>query len=322
MLAFVSIRRVIPSCFSKSADLVKVISINFVDANKTVNPITILERPIMVKINANGKEITLLSTNTDYVSLTDIAKYRNPDAPADIIKNWMRSRNTIEFLGAWEKINNENFKLVEFDQFRSEAGLNGFVLSPQKWIKETNAIGITSQSGRYGGTFAHSDIAFEFASWLSSEFKLYIIQDYQRLKQEEAYKNQLDWQVNRYISKLNYTIQTDAIKENIVPTLQPYQISFAYSSEADLINVALFGMTAKEFKNAYPDREGNQRDNATIEQLLVLNNLQSLNAEMIKQGLSQSNRLTELNRIAKEQLDVLYKNNQKALDSLKRLSDK
>ena len=282
----------------------------------------ILERTTMVKINANGKEITLLANNTDYVSLTDIAKYLDPDNPRFIIQNWMRNRNTIEFLGAWESINNPNFNRLEFDTVRNASGTNAFVLTPQRWIAETNAIGITSKAGRYGGTYAHSDIAFEFASWISPEFKLYIIQDYQRLKQEEAYRNQLDWQVNRYISKLNYTIQTDAIKENIVPTLQPSQILYAYSSEADLVNVALFGMTAKEYKKAFPEKDGNQRDNATIEQLLVLNNLQSLNAEMIKQGLSQSNRLTELNRIAKEQLEVLYKNNQKALDNLKRLADK
>lgn len=282
----------------------------------------ILERTTMVKINANGKEITLLANNTDYVSLTDIAKYLDPDNPRFIIQNWMRNRNTIEFLGAWESINNPNFNRLEFDTVRNASGTNAFVLTPQRWIAETNAIGITSKAGRYGGTYAHSDIAFEFASWISPEFKLYIIQDYQRLKQEEAYRNQLDWKVNRYISKLNYTIQTDAIKENIVPTLQPSQISYAYSSEADLVNVALFGMTAKEYKKAFPEKDGNQRDNATIEQLLVLNNLQSLNAEMIKQGLSQSNRLTELNRIAKEQLEVLYKNNQKAMDNLKRLADK
>lgn len=282
----------------------------------------ILERTTMVKINANGKEITLLANNTDYVSLTDIAKYLDPENPRFIIQNWMRNRNTIEFLGAWESINNPNFNRLEFDTVRNASGTNAFVLTPQRWIAETNAIGITSKAGRYGGTYAHSDIAFEFASWISPEFKLYIIQDYQRLKQEEAYRNQLDWQVNRYISKLNYTIQTDAIKENIVPTLQPSQISYAYSSEADLVNVALFGMTAKQYKKTFPEKDGNQRDNATIEQLLVLNNLQSLNAEMIKQGLSQSNRLTELNRIAKEQLEVLYKNNQKALDNLKRLADK
>ena len=282
----------------------------------------VLERTTMVKINANGKEITLLANNTDYISLTDIAKYLDPENPRFIIQNWMRNRNTIEFLGAWESINNPNFNRLEFDTVRNASGTNAFVLTPQRWIAETNAIGITSKAGRYGGTYAHSDIAFEFASWISPEFKLYIIQDYQRLKQEEAYRNQLDWKVNRYISKLNYTIQTDAIKENIVPTLQPSQISYAYSSEADLVNVALFGMTAKEYKKAFPEKDGNQRDNATIEQLLVLNNLQSLNAEMIKQGLSQSNRLTELNRIAKEQLEVLYKNNQKALDNLKRLADK
>lgn len=282
----------------------------------------ILERTTMVKINANGKEITLLANNTDYVSLTDIAKYLDPENPRFIIQNWMRNRNTIEFLGAWESINNPNFNRLEFDTVRNASGTNAFVLTPQRWIAETNAIGITSKAGRYGGTYAHSDIAFEFASWISPEFKLYIIQDYQRLKQEEAYRNQLDWKVNRYISKLNYTIQTDAIKENIVPTLRPSQILYAYSSEADLVNVALFGMTAKEYKKAFPEKDGNQRDNATIEQLLVLNNLQSLNAEMIKQGLSQSNRLTELNRIAKEQLEVLYKNNQKALDNLKRLADK
>ena len=282
----------------------------------------ILERTTMVKINANGKEITLLANNTDYVSLTDIAKYLDPENPRFIIQNWMRNRNTIEFLGAWESINNPNFNRLEFDTVRNASGTNAFVLTPQRWIAETNAIGITSKAGRYGGTYAHSDIAFEFASWISPEFKLYIIQDYQRLKQEEAYRNQLDWKVNRYISKLNYTIQTDAIKENIVPTLQPSQISYASSSEADLVNVALFGMTAKEYKKAFPEKDGNQRDNATIEQLLVLNNLQSLNAEMIKQGISQSNRLTELNRIAKEQLEVLYKNNQKALDNLKRLADK
>ena len=282
----------------------------------------ILERTTMVKINANGKEITLLANNTDYVSLTDIAKYLDPENPRFIIQNWMRNRNTIESLGAWESINNPNFNRLEFDTVRNASGTNAFVLTPQRWIAETNAIGITSKAGRYGGTYAHSDIAFEFASWISPEFKLYIIQDYQRLKQEEAYRNQLDWKVNRYISKLNYTIQTDAIKENIVPTLQPSQISYAYSSEADLVNVALFGMTAKEYKKAFPEKDGNQRYNATIEQLLVLNNLQSLNAEMIKQGLSQSNRLTELNRIAKEQLEVLYKNNQKALDNLKRLADK
>lgn len=273
----------------------------------------------MVKINANGKEITLLANNTDYVSLTDIAKYLDPENPRFIIQNWMRNRNTIEFLGAWETINNTNFNRLEFDTVRNASGTNAFVLTPQRWIAETNAIGISSKAGRYGGTYAHSDIAFEFASWISPEFKLYLIQDYQRLKQEESYKNQLDWQVNRYISKLNYSIQTDAIKENIVPLLRKNQIAYAYASEADVINVSLFGMTAKEFKKLYPDKNGNQRDNASIEQLLVLNNLQGLNSEMINQGIPQSQRIQELNRIAKQQLELLIKNNQKALNDLKKL---
>ena len=273
----------------------------------------------MVKINANGKEITLLANNTDYVSLTDIAKYLDPENPRFIIQNWMRNRNTIEFLGAWETINNTNFNRLEFDTVRNASGTNAFVLTPQRWIAETNAIGISSKAGRYGGTYAHSDIAFEFASWISPEFKLYLIQDYQRLKQEESYKKQLDWQVNRYISKLNYSIQTDAIKENIVPLLRKNQIAYAYASEADVINVSLFGMTAKEFKKLYPDKNGNQRDNASIEQLLVLNNLQGLNSEMINKGIPQSQRIQELNRIAKQQLELLIKNNQKALNDLKKL---
>ena len=273
----------------------------------------------MVKINANGKEITLLANNTDYVSLTDIAKYLDPENPRFIIQNWMRNRNTIEFLGAWETINNTNFNRLEFDTVRNASGTNAFVLTPQRWIAETNAIGISSKAGRYGGTYAHSDIAFEFASWISPEFKLYLIQDYQRLKQEESYKNQLDWQVNRYISKLNYSIQTDAIKENIVPLLRKNQLAYAYASEADVINVSLFGMTAKEFKKLYPDKNGNQRDNASIEQLLVLNNLQGLNSEMINKGIPQSQRIQELNRIAKQQLELLIKNNQKALNDLKKL---
>ncbi len=273
----------------------------------------------MVKINANGKEITLLANNTDYVSLTEIAKYLDPENPRFIIQNWMRNRNTIEFLGAWETINNTNFNRLEFDTVRNASGTNAFVLTPQRWIAETNAIGISSKAGRYGGTYAHSDIAFEFASWISPEFKLYLIQDYQRLKQEESYKNQLDWQVNRYISKLNYSIQTDAIKENIVPLLRKNQIAYAYASEADVINVSLFGMTAKEFKKLYPDKNGNQRDNASIEQLLVLNNLQGLNSEMINKGIPQSQRIQELNRIAKQQLELLIKNNQKALNDLKKL---
>ncbi len=273
----------------------------------------------MVKITANGSEITLLTNNTDYISLTDIAKYKNSDDANAIIQNWMRNRNTLEFLGTWEKMNNPNFNPLEFEGFRKEAGLNSFVLSVKKWTEKTNAIGIISKAGRYGGTYAHSDIAFEFASWISPEFKLYIIQDYQRLKQEEAYKEQIEWKANRYLAKANYTLQTDAIKEVIVPELKPNQIKFAYSSEADLVNVALFGMTAKQFKKSNPTVEGNQRDNATIEQLLVLNNLQSFNAEMIKNKIDSQTRLKELNRIAREQLESLTRQKLKSVEDLKRL---
>lgn len=274
----------------------------------------------MVKIKANGNEIALLTSDTDYISLTDIAKYKDSENPADIIKNWLRNRNTLEFLGAWEKMNNLDFKLVEFDQFRNEAGLNSFVMSPKKWIETTNAVGIKSTAGRYGGTYAHSDIAFEFASWISPEFKLYIIQDYQRLKQEESYKNKLEWQTNRYISKLNYTIYTDAIKNNLItPTLTTTQIRHKYASEADILNMALYGMTAKEFKNKYPEKEGNLRDNSTIEQLMIMNNLQILNADMLKSGVSSEIRLQKLNEIAIEQQNILIKNNQKALQELKKL---
>ena len=274
----------------------------------------------MVKIKANGNEIALLTSDTDYISLTDIAKYKDSENPADIIKNWLRNRNTLEFLGAWEKMNNLDFKLVEFDQFRNEAGLNSFVMSPKKWIETTNAVGIKSTAGRYGGTYAHSDIAFEFASWISPEFKLYIIQDYQRLKQEESYKNKLEWQTNRYISKLNYTIHTDVIKNNLItPALTIKQIRHKYASEADILNMALYGMTAKEFKNEYPEKEGNLRDNSTIEQLMIMNNLQILNADMLKSGISAEVRLQKLNEIAIEQQNILIKNNQKALQELKKL---
>ncbi|MGH4119345.1 KilA-N domain-containing protein [Clostridium sp.] len=207
----------------------------------------------------------------DYISLTDIAKYKNIDSPADIVKNWLRNRSTIKFLGLWEQMNNPDFKLVEFDQFKNEAGANVFVLSPQKWISTTNAIGIISKSGRYGGTFAHKDIAFEFASWVSPEFKLYIIKDYQRLKGDENSRLSLEWNVNRLLSKLNYKMHTDAIKENLISNdLTNKAISITYANEADVLNMALFGKTAKEWRNENLDLKGNIRDFATIEQLIVL----------------------------------------------------
>lgn len=272
-------------------------------------------------INANGIEIRVSSTNeSDYISLTDIAKKRNPEFPADVIKNWMRSRSTIEFLGLWEKLNNPNFKLVEFDQFKQEAGTNSFVLPPQKWIDRTNAIGIISKSGRYGGTYAHTDIAFEFASWISPEFKLYIIKDYQRLKTDESHIKQIDWNIKREIAKSNYKIHTDAIKEKLIlPTLSNAQISYTYASEADVINVALFGITAKAWRKMHPEAKGNIRDTATIEQLIVLSNLESMNAVFIREGLAQSERLFKLNQIAIFQLQSLWKNSLKSIDNLKKL---
>lgn len=272
-------------------------------------------------INANGIEIRVSSTDeSDYISLTDIAKKRNPEFPADVIKNWMRSRSTIEFLGLWEKLNNPNFKLVEFDQFKQEAGTNSFVLPPQKWIDRTNAIGIISKSGRYGGTSAHTDIAFEFASWISPEFKLYIIKDYQRLKTDESHIKQIDWNIKREIAKSNYKIHTDAIKEKLIlPTLSNAQISYTYASEADVINVALFGITAKAWRKMHPEAKGNIRDTATIEQLIVLSNLESMNAVFIREGLAQSERLFKLNQIAIFQLQSLWKNSLKSIDNLKKL---
>lgn len=272
-------------------------------------------------INANGIEIRVSSTDeSDYISLTDIAKKRNPEFPADVIKNWMRSRSTIEFLGLWEKLNNPNFKLVEFDQFKQEAGTNSFVLPPQKWIDRTNAIGIISKSGRYGGTYAHTDIAFEFASWISPEFKLYIIKDYQRLKTDESHIKQIDWNIKREIAKSNYKIHTDAIKEKLIlPTLSNAQISYTYASEADVINVALFGITAKAWRKMHPEAKGNIRDTATIEQLIVLSNLESMNAVFIREGLSQSERLFRLNQIAIFQLQSLWKESLKSIENLKKL---
>lgn len=275
-------------------------------------------------IHANGVDIRINTINEiDYISLTDIAKKQNAEYPADIIKNWLRSKNTIEFLGVWEQLNNPNFKLVEFDQFKNEAGLNSFVLSPQKWIDKTNAIGIISKSGRYGGTYAHSDIAFEFASWLSPTFKLYIIKDYQRLKQEESHIKELEWNVKREIAKTNYKIHTDAIKENLIPpTLSKKEISYIYASETDIINKALFGQTAKEWRENNPKAKGNIRDTATIEQLIVLSNLETMNAQYIKEGLSQIERLFKLNAIAVYQMNSILTNGVKSIDTIKQIGKK
>lgn len=258
-------------------------------------------------IHAKDTDIAVISAvgKEDYISLTDIARYRS-DEPKDVVKNWLRSKSTIEFLGLWEKMNNPNFKGVEFDSFKNEAGSNAFTMSPQKWIKATNAIGIISKSGNNGGTFAHKDIAFEFASWISPEFKLYIIKDYQRLKEDEAYRLSLDWNVKRLISKANYRIQTEAIKENLIPPdISKVQQGFIYASEADVLNVALFGQTAAEWRKANPEAKGNMRDYATIEQLLVLANLESANAMFIENGIEQSERIIMLNQLAIKQLKTL-----------------
>jgi hypothetical protein len=256
------------------------------------------------KIIVQNKEIALMHhVDGEYLSLTDIAKYRNPEEPFSVINNWLRSRSTIDFVGLWEKINNPNFKPIEFDRFRNEAGNNYFVLSPQKWIDSTNAVGITSKSGRYGGTFAHVDIAFEFASWISSEFKLYLITEFKRLKIDENNRLQLEWNLQRTISKINYRIHTDAIKENLIPKeITKQQTSLVYANEADLLNVALFGITAKEWRDSNADKSGNIRDFANLEQLVVLSNMESINALLIQQGLSQSERLIQLNKVAITQM--------------------
>ena len=262
------------------------------------------------KIEVQGNEIAIIKKEKeDYISLTDIAKYRNCDAPADIVKNWLRSRSTIEFLGLWEKLNNPNFKLVDFDQFKNEAGNNYFVLSPKRWIESTNAIGITSKAGRYGGTFAHQDIAFEFASWISAEFKLYILKEFQRLKQEEVEQKQLEWNISRTISKLNYVIHTDAVKSHLIPKdILKYEKKFIYANEADLLNIALFAKTARDWRDDNPDLKGNIRDFATLEQLVVLSNLESYNSELIKQNIPAEKRLKQLNKIAIEQMKILINN--------------
>ena len=256
-------------------------------------------------IHAKDTDIAVISAigQDDYISLTDIARYRS-DEPKDVIKNWLRSKATIEFLGLWEELNNPNFKGVEFDSFRNEAGANAFTLSPQKWIDATNAIGIISRSGRYGGTYAHKDIAFEFASWVSPEFKLYIIKDYQRLKSDEAHRLALDWNVKRLLSKANYKLQ--AIKQNLIPPeITADKQGFIYANEADVLNVALFGMTAAQWRKDNPELSGNMRDHATIEQLLVLANLENANAMYIEEGKSREERAILLNKLAISQLRTL-----------------
>lgn len=259
-------------------------------------------------IHADGIDISVYSEDlkNDYISLTDIARKREGEYPGYVIQNWLRNKGTISFVGLWESIYNPDFNYIEFEAIKNEAGLNSFVLTPKRWVETTNAIGIVTKGGRYAATYAHKDIAFEFASWISSEFKLYIIEDYQRLKAGENARLSLNWNLNREISKLNYRIHTDAIKEKLIPPLlTSEQISYTYASEADLLNTVLFGKTAKQWRDDNPKKSGNIRDNATLYQLLVLANMESYNAIMIKQGKTQVERMNLLHELAVQQMTSL-----------------
>ena len=255
--------------------------------------------------------ITLVD-NEEYISLTDIARYKNRENPKGVIQNWIRNRNTIEFLGIWELIHNPNFKGIEFEAFKKEAGLNSFTLAPQKWIESTDAMGLVSKSGKGGGTYAHRDIAFEFASWVSVEFKIYLIQEFERLKENE--QREIGWSAKRELSKINYMIHTDAIKNNLIPKeLTNKQVNLVYAEEADVLNMALFGMTAKEWREKNPNKKGNIRDYASINELICLANLENTNSIFINEGMRQSERLYKLNQIAISQMKILTKDNERKL---------
>ena len=263
---------------------------------------------IQTQMNVNNRQVRVMRVdNVDYISLTDLAKYQNENDPSGVIRNWMSNKNSFDFYNLWEELHNENFNSVESHRIKiDEVGYNRFTMTPNRWKKEFNAIGIIPSSGKYSvGTFAHPDIAFEFASWLNVEFKLYLITEFERLKQNESYQNKIEWSVRRELAKTNYRIHTDSIKENIVPTLTEKQKLFVYANEADILNVALFGMTAKEWKDKNPTLDGNMRDYANILQLVILSNLENLNSEMIAQGIEQKVRLERLNKIAKKQYSIL-----------------
>lgn len=268
-------------------------------------------------LEVQGATITVVPHDgQDFISLTDIAKHKNPKHPDDVVRNWLRNRGTVEFLGIWERLNNPGFNPVEFDGIRMQTGLNSYVLTPKQWVEKTGATGIRSSAGRYGGTYAHKDIAFEFAAWVSVEFRLYLIKEFQRLKEEESHRLSLSWNLSRTLSKINYHIHTDAIKAHLVPPeVTPAQSATTYANEADLLNVALFGHTAKQWRKANTGLDGNMRDHATIEQLLVLANMESLNAEFIHMGLSQADRLKKLNVIAIRQMHTLADSSAHLLES-------
>jgi len=278
---------------------------------------------IKTEIIVKEQKISVLRIdNKEFISLTDLARYANPEEPKIPIYAWMRNKDVLAYLGLWEQLNNENFKGHEFETFENEAGKNSFYMSPQKWIKETNAVGIISKSGNNGGTYARSDIALEFASWLSPEFKLYVIQEFERLKKNEAYQNKIDWHANRVLAKVSYVVHTDAIKSIIVPTLTEKQKKFAYAEEADVLNVALFGMTAKEWRKSNPEiaDKGNIRDYTDLLHLVILNNLENINAELIEMKIPQNERLVRLNNIARKQMGLL-KNN-KSFNNLEYIENK
>lgn len=270
----------------------------------------------MDKILVLGNDVRI--TEDDYISLTDIAKKKNPQDPKDVVKNWMRTKFCIEFLGLWEQLHNQNFRWVEYDPLYQEAGKNYFTMSPTKWIETTGAIGIKLKLGKNAGTFAHKDIAMEFASWISAEFKLYLIKEFQRLKEEESKNKSLEWNVKRTLTKINYRIHTDAVKENLIPPkISPNQIKQIYANEGDVLNLALFGKTAQEWRSLNPDKKGNMRDYSDISQLVCLANLENLNAVFISEGLEQSQRLVKLNEIARSQMKLLTQDK-----DIKKLSSK
>ena len=274
-----------------------------------------------LEVNDNIIKVITID-NKEFISLTDLSRYANPEEPKIPIQTWMRNKDVIAYLGLWEKLNNENFKGHEFTTFENLAGKNSFYMSPQKWIKETNAIGIISKSGNNGGTYARSDIALEFASWLSPEFKLYVIQEFERLKKNEAYQNKIDWHANRVLAKVSYVVHTNAIKSVIVPTLTEKQKKYVYAEEADVLNVALFGMTAKEWRERNPEiaDKGNIRDYTDLLHLVILNNLENINAELIEMEIPQNARLIRLNNIARKQMELL-KNN-KTFNNLEYMENK
>ena len=282
-----------------------------------------MKQDVITNLKVNNNEIRVMRVNNEeYISLTDLARYKNAIEPSDVIKKWMSNYDSIEFLGIWETISNEEFNSAEFSRIKNESSKKSFTMTPSLWCKQTNSKGIICSKGKYSiGTFAHSDIAFEFASWIDNVFKLYLIKEFQRLKKSESYQNKIEWQANRTLAKVNYLVHTNAISEHIVPTLTDKQLRFVYAEEADVLNVALFGMTAKEWRDNNPtlSQTGNIRDYTDLLHLVILNNLENINATLIKMNISQSDRLIQLNELARKQLELLYNN--KSIKELEKNQD-